>query len=936
MKNDLYRKLTSITLMTIMFAGGMTIAIPGETPTAVAQTGTLSVSAEAAGVFGGAQVIEIVIDDPDLDEVGDNANDAVPDVEVDGNAIAMTQASTGKWYAYVAAMAFVDTGIAGTEDTDADGPNNDYGVADGFLDGSPIPADDLRVLVFPFDGDVEITANGGDELITLDYDDHSDIATISVDRNDVPAGGQVHITIGDFQLNLDPINADVWTLIDGKAATYNNVLNSTAPNEDNPVPSSIDLTGTSGELGVSASDTYVIMYNDGDGPDGVVTIEETKSNTGVFESEEGDISEISVNMTAVSGDTFTIGYADDSQQVIVDDFSSTLELVADGTWNSGDTLTVRLTNENLNINTLADDDMKITDRKLPTMTLGTPITIADFGLTPANSADRLADSGSDAGTVKLTASSDLTVFNAVLSTELLAMFQNPDLYHFVNYYPDPDSTLVTSIATDAQLIDAAGENATTTNITPGLTRVQAQAHDDVDGLFALTFTTNFNETLDTDTDNAAMNTALNLINADAGNTIADAMTTASGAITTARSQTDTGVRATGISEALVTLRTAINVAAGEAGEIITGVSILKNNTATLITDAPTNDDDPKATTPSEFETPRSLLAKIKAGILMNIETESTTFVLEVFTFGTGPDGTVNDAIYRPLLEETSSDSGVFEGTIEYKMLNQLTIDDAATYNDVKAVDDELVIILDDGYTGTSAPEVTYDGDHVREDAPTYTGEVSFDSATYRVADEVTVILVDPDLNVDAGAIDIYTVDVTSTDETATLLHLEIGGCHRSRRLYQPFHCASPLTTATRSRERSTFRPAAPQIAQTPTTAQLAKTSRPPTMTSGTHPAERSNGATLPRSAQTPALSALTGPSTRYRQIDSVVTVYVSVDDGDFDESSTSVERHRSYRRRRTRNREGRINDHKRRSALRTNHSRRLVLTPASSSTPWRS
>ena len=148
---------------------------------------------------------------------------------------------------------------------------------------------------------------------------------------------------------------------------------------------------------------------------------------------------------------------------------------------------------------------------------------------------------------------------------------------------------------------------------------------------------------------------------------------------------------------------------------------------------------------------------------MNIETESTTFALEVFTFGIVNGETLNNAIYRPLLEETSSDSGVFEGTIEYKMLNQLSVDDAGTYGDVVAVDDELVIILDDGYTGTSAPEVAYDGDHVREDAPTYTGEVSFDSATYRVADEVTVILVDPDLNVDADAIDIYTVDATSTD-----------------------------------------------------------------------------------------------------------------------------------------------------------------------------
>ena len=66
MNNELYRKLTSITLMTIMFAGGMTIAIPGETPVAVAQTGMLSVSATAApgNSFGGPQIIEIVVRRP--------------------------------------------------------------------------------------------------------------------------------------------------------------------------------------------------------------------------------------------------------------------------------------------------------------------------------------------------------------------------------------------------------------------------------------------------------------------------------------------------------------------------------------------------------------------------------------------------------------------------------------------------------------------------------------------------------------------------------------------------------------------------------------------------------------------------------------------------------------------------------------------------------
>ena len=45
-----------------------------------------------------------------------------------------------------------------------------------------------------------------------------------------------------------------------------------------------------------------------------------------------------------------------------------------------------------------------------------------------------------------------------------------------------------------------------------------------------------------------------------------------------------------------------------------------------------------------------------------------------------------------------------------------------------------------------------------------------------MADEVTVILVDPDLNIDADGIDIYTVNAKAGDKTE-LLSLEIGGCN---------------------------------------------------------------------------------------------------------------------------------------------------------------
>ena len=70
--------------MTIMFAGGMTIAIPGETPVAIAQTGMLSVSATAApgNSFGGPQVIEIVVDDPARSDLSSDIGS--PAVTIDG------------------------------------------------------------------------------------------------------------------------------------------------------------------------------------------------------------------------------------------------------------------------------------------------------------------------------------------------------------------------------------------------------------------------------------------------------------------------------------------------------------------------------------------------------------------------------------------------------------------------------------------------------------------------------------------------------------------------------------------------------------------------------------------------------------------------------------------------------------------------------------
>ncbi|SVC27184.1 uncharacterized protein METZ01_LOCUS280038, partial [marine metagenome] len=105
MNNELGRKLTSLTLMTIMFAGGITVAgasfMPmAEMPEAIAthgsSSGTLSVS--STHIMGGA-VLGITISDPAIGATDQQITP--PSVSLGSNSIDMTQMSDGTWVAYV-------------------------------------------------------------------------------------------------------------------------------------------------------------------------------------------------------------------------------------------------------------------------------------------------------------------------------------------------------------------------------------------------------------------------------------------------------------------------------------------------------------------------------------------------------------------------------------------------------------------------------------------------------------------------------------------------------------------------------------------------------------------------------------------------------------------------------------------------------------------
>ena len=128
MNNEIGRKLTSLTLMTIMLAGGMVIAAPSMVPEAAA-AGQLYVSAENAqfgNLFGGGQVIEVIVRDPNRADT--EVAESEPTVRVDNHILRMAQGVDGYWYAYIGNYASSGaTGINGASGYDTADNNLDYG-----------------------------------------------------------------------------------------------------------------------------------------------------------------------------------------------------------------------------------------------------------------------------------------------------------------------------------------------------------------------------------------------------------------------------------------------------------------------------------------------------------------------------------------------------------------------------------------------------------------------------------------------------------------------------------------------------------------------------------------------------------------------------------------------------------------------------------------
>ena len=793
--------------MTIMLAGGMTIAFPGFTPDAYAVNANLIVSAENTGYVAGAQVVEILVIDDDL---GDGA---LPVVTVNGDAVLMTVAADGNYYAYIAdtsEAAAVTPNIInfGTDCDPVNGSQESYCGSSGSnaAVGSETSATPVGGLTWPiiqtyeFPTKIEIQYNkaGGTQITTLDFDDNA--GGLSLDRSIYPSGATVHVTIDDHRLNIDPTSDDAWTWNINTGEVYRNlVLNADNTFADTVLDASSVCADCTLEITYNrSSGDPVIEIASTDNEDGSgiilpsfgnntvtavdesayvwVTVEEDGGpNTGVFTATDlNDDSIVKISDTAARDAAAIITYDGTDSGIIVKHSEATIDIQSpDDVWTSGLAIPIAVVDGDTNKNSLASDDVVLTDPDsiIPTLVTGDPFTLGEV-------------------------SSDLTVwFGGFTITDVagaVTLLNRGVADNNVSTYgPGEDNPFVLMgipINPDTNLYDAVLNTVTTDDIIAFKNTAEVEVESFSDrAILKFSDEHGLTDTVDNDATTRVDETNTDLADLTSVTTIADPTV----------SLTDLDFIVidfeNGYPELLNSL---INTDAGA-----TGYNFLNYNFESLDADVESIvimvDGEPEHTigltdrsgyihvledgTDSDNTNDMADLPvdgdflQLRLNFAVDaLDVEAGTdypIVLDFLSFGFENNGEASDErianqIIRLLLEESDDNTASLEGTLEYIMINQLNIDDLGTYQGLTTIDDEVSFIVIEDLTGSSAPSVTYlDVDttgtqtqvSAQEDAPSHSAVVSLSVDSFKAADTVTVTLEDLDLNVDSGLIDIYTI-----------------------------------------------------------------------------------------------------------------------------------------------------------------------------------
>ena len=743
--------------------------------------------------FSGSMVIEVVINDPSIRDTGEGKGE--PDVTINGKTLRMVQATDGNWYAYFAHVDFaksadatvgksgegLDFGefcsqntspsIFGISLTETDGfaiprPASVTGSTNGNLSFLPCttnpsmndvnhnnvvrnpksintnpnipkgqigldPAAWPLVQLFSFnDVQIQYNAAGGPQTVDLEYDEIPNIS-FNIDRSIYPPNSEVFLVINDLQLNQDPTDEDSWTFnIDSPLGVFYHAFDNSGNDAANGNSGLVNLIPSLTNIGFENNGQLIInlgkimkLKTNGDQPksfinDGgstsfskIATLVEKGPNSGIFESfDSNDQSIIGILSDAPRGQTGQINYNKKSASVLTG-FSTAsiginekpvLTIGNGGTLSPGTEYPVTLTDPDQNINSGTRDDLDVfrDTAIIPTITLGSPITLQSASDVQFHKNSPILTNGNNANSLVPDTNSD----RLIIDTSDVANGN----YEMFSLNLGLSASTLSSILLDSSKSDVFGTN--WINYDFRSLEKSLDITDFSDTSFILTF------------GNLGASSANGIIIADKGD-----ISSSQGFI-----QIDNNDVAS-ISQ--------------------------KNGVVYLIVDFDSSNDD-------------------SGKIIISNESINHPIVFDIFSIGLKGSESINNSIYRFELEETQDNSGVFEGTFEYAVANQLNITDPNFIQTVQTIDDEIKIIVTERLVDEQGVTVSYsDIDKVgvvtttssKSDVLTHSGTVSTTSTSFRFGQPVIITLKDPDLNLKSDKIDIYTViDDTNSPNVDTV------------------------------------------------------------------------------------------------------------------------------------------------------------------------
>jgi hypothetical protein len=733
--------------------------------------------------FAGSMVVEVVINDPNISDTDEGKGE--PDVTLNGKNIRMVQATDGKWYAYFANLekakiADQTVGSAGkgldfgefcSKDTVVFGPSfsESDGIAipktgstgatngnSGFSTCTTVPAGStvnnvvrhsksintnsaiptgqigLNSAVWPiiqlysFNNNVVIQYNaaGGTQTVTLQYDEIPNITT-TLDRAKYPPNSQVFVTIKDMQLNQDPTARDSWSFNVGSSQTvFYAAFTENGANAANGGTGLVNLLSQLSNLGFDNNGKISMSL-------GSVAQLQTNSHQPTTTTSDGSTQVITFVESQPNSGTFENF-----------DFSDVSTLNITSTAPRGQSASIEYNQKSYSIvSGLGDANISLSTNK-PVSGQKVTVTVndADQNLN-SGSKDKLDVFRSTAIIPTLTIGSPATLQNAgsvkIYATSATALSGGTSVTSSV-----PDT------ASDRLVLD--------TRSSTGITNQSFEKISVNTGLSASTLQNLLIRLNSGDQGTNWVNYDFRSIKNQLG--ITDFSDTT---IQLFFGLTDTTP---------VTVVSSANMTGAQGFVQLPNAAVdsiaAKSGTAFLVVNFDSSSPD------------------VAAQGSVSSETDTQPIVFDLFSFGRKNNVDVANGIYRFELQETSSTSGIFTGTMEYVIANQLNQFDANTINTLRPIDDDVKFFVNQRLIDEQGINLAYSdvaqtgtttGVSAKTDIKTHTGSVSLTNNVFRFGHPVTVVLVDPDLNLKHDTVEIYSVIDDSTSENVDTVGNTSGG-----------------------------------------------------------------------------------------------------------------------------------------------------------------